>query len=103
MFVILSTNPLDLEFPFRAKKILSRKATVATDTYNSYTFTAQGKYNLGDYDSENDLVDSRPLKDGESFKFADNLQEVLFVSCHDLQGLYEVMDVSKTEKPMWVK
>jgi hypothetical protein len=34
---------------------------------------------------------------------ADTLQEVLFVQCHDLVGLFEVMDVSKTVKPDWVK
>jgi hypothetical protein len=102
LFVITKVTT-DSAFPVKAKKVVSRKAKEPTDTNNVYTFTKEGRYNLSDYDSQNDLLDSRPLKDGESFKMADTLQEVLFVQCHDLVGLFEVMDVSKTVKPDWVK
>lgn len=102
LFVVTKVTE-DVDFPVKAKKVISRKAKEPTDTHNVYTFTKEGRYNLSDYDSNNDLLESRPLKDGESFKFADNLQEVLFVQCHDLVGMFEVMDVSKTVKPDWVK
>jgi hypothetical protein len=103
LFVILSESKLDNEFPFKAKKIISRKATTPTDTVNSYTFTKAGLYNASGHPSENDLVESRPLKNGESFKYADTLQIAEFLSCHDLVGLFEVTDVSQSERPEWLK
>jgi hypothetical protein len=102
LFVITKVTN-DSEFPIKGKKVVGRKATTATDTNNMYTFTKEGRYNLSDFDSSNDLLESRPLKNGESFKYADSLQLVEFLSCHDLVGLFEVNDVTYSAKPDWLK